>query len=333
MTGDRAIHRLDGLEPDNLLAFLSILGLLRVIEEVRPDWRPRIFWMVEPLPIRPALCIPGNTAKDTILEVVAKGLSTLALHHEFEGFSKFDLDYEAATKKLRDVAFADCRYIADLWAALICNVAIDSKKGTAERTPLCLLHGQGHQHFLPRLSSVPQESAPFSRGSGRSKILISDTECLREALFQPWKRLDNTKSFRWDPHEARYYALRAKNPAGAKDNTTQHGANRLATIGLSVLTVVPQKRGNKVRLAVLGGKHQRGGKFSYVWPIWRHPLSLAGISALLSHPFLDCPITRTALGVIECRSAQRIQVDKYFNFTKGTSLPERKIRPAHAYRS
>ena len=39
MTG-RETHRLDGLETDNLLAFMALLGLLRSLEEARPDWRP-----------------------------------------------------------------------------------------------------------------------------------------------------------------------------------------------------------------------------------------------------------------------------------------------------
>ena len=36
-------HRLDGLEPDNLLAFLALLGLLRALEETdAPGWLPRV---------------------------------------------------------------------------------------------------------------------------------------------------------------------------------------------------------------------------------------------------------------------------------------------------
>jgi hypothetical protein len=46
-------HRLDGLEPDNLLAFLSLLGLLRTLEtddRDRPDHekaRPRAAWDID----------------------------------------------------------------------------------------------------------------------------------------------------------------------------------------------------------------------------------------------------------------------------------------------
>ena len=36
-----ASYRLEGFEPDNLLAFLALLGLLRALEKARPQWRPR----------------------------------------------------------------------------------------------------------------------------------------------------------------------------------------------------------------------------------------------------------------------------------------------------
>ena len=36
MSTDYRRHRLDGLEPGNLLAFLALLGLLRALEEAAP---------------------------------------------------------------------------------------------------------------------------------------------------------------------------------------------------------------------------------------------------------------------------------------------------------
>ena len=49
-----------------------------------------------------------------------------------------------------------------LWASLISDAAVRerNKAAEAEPTPLCLLFGQGHQHFLERLSSVPRETTP-----------------------------------------------------------------------------------------------------------------------------------------------------------------------------
>ena len=59
--------------------------------------------------------------------------------------------------------------------------------------------------------------------------------------------------------------------------TTQHGANRLAAVGLAALTVVPERRSGKVRLGMLGGERDAGGAFSFTWPIWWKPIGLPAI--------------------------------------------------------
>ena len=152
---------------------------------------------------------------------------------------------------------------------------------------------------------------------------IGETDCLREALFEPWKRPDATFSFRWDPHEDVRYALRATDPTDSKTKeTTQHGANRLAAIGLSVLTVVPRLRGVTAQLGVVGGRREHRGGFVFTWPIWRHSISLAAIRALLGHAGLDKRATWDALGIFELRRARRISVGRFMNVTRAESIDE-----------
>lgn len=308
-------HRLNGLEPDNLLAFMALLGLLQTIEKTRPDWRSRVSWMVnDPVPLRPCLHVAAEVTPDEIIAATAEGLSALAERHYFFGLKDLMLLPDDAKGKLQEAAGSD-RYTADLWSALVSDAAV-STDGNVERTPLCLMFGQGHQHFLSRLASVPQKKSPPHRRSGRKKSEISEMECLHEALFKPWQRPDNTPSFRWDPNEDVRYALRARDPTNSKTKeTTQHGANRLAAVGLSVFTVVPRRRFAKVQLALLGGRREQG-KHTVNWPIWREPTSLAGIRALLTHPYINQPETCEALGVVEYRSARRISSGKFMNFTR-----------------
>ena len=318
-----AAHRLDGLEPDNLLAFMALLGLLRTLEEARPGWRPRVSWTVDEPPLRPCLHVAEEVAGNVIVEAVTEGLAALASHHDFEGLPDLTLPPgEDTRERLRNAAGSD-RYTADLWAALISDAAIARDGKKVEPTPLCLMFGQGHQHFLSRLTSVPQQTIPPERGAGRNKSEVSETECLREALFAPWKRPDATDSFRWDPHEDVRYALRARDPTDSKTKeSTQHGSNRLAAVGLSVLTVVPRHRAGKVRLALLGGGREPNGVDTLNWPIWREPIGLAGIRALLGHPYLDRLETRAALGVVERRQTRRISSGRYMNFTRAEARLE-----------
>ena len=321
---ERSTHRLAGLEPDNLLAFLALLGTLRSLEHVRPAWRPRVGWTVDAPPVRPMLTVAAQTTEAESVAAVAEGLSDLAGRHDFGQLKDLKLSPKEAAERLRTAVSGD-RYAADLWAALTSDGAIRdrNKAREAEPTPLCLLFGQGHMHFMSRLASVPQESTPPARGTGRRKTVVGESDCLHEALFRPWTRPDATFSFRWDPHEDVRYALRATDPTDSKTKeTTQHGANRLAAIGLSALTVAPRLRGASAQLSVIGGMRERSGGFAFTWPIWRHSISLAAIRSLLGHGGLDKQATRDALGVVELRRARRISVGKFMNFTRAEPIQE-----------
>ena len=318
----RTIHRLEGLVPDNLLAFMTLLGLLRCLEEARPDWLPRAFWTIDALPIRPALRLTEPATEGNVIDATSEGLESLTPRHQFGELADLALSPDEAARRLREAVDAD-PYTADLWSALVSDAAVSRDGKKAEPTPLCLMFGQGHQHFLSRLASIPREKRPPKRGSGRNKKEVSEADCLREALFSTWRRPDTTASYRWDLNEDVRYALRARDPTDAKTKeTTQHGANRLASVGLSALTVVPQRQVGGIRLAVAGGERERNGGFTFGWPIWREPMSLAGIRALLGHPHLDRPETRAALGIVERRRTRRISFGKFMNVTRAEVTPE-----------
>ena len=320
---EHSTFRLEGLEPDNLLAFLSLLGLLRTLEHVSPHWHSRVAWTVSEPPIRPLLQVSKRITRDEISDTVANGLKALSRLHDFGKLKDLKLSPETAREKMYAASEAD-RYTADLWAGLTSDAAQRKRDKTlqCDPTPLCLLFGQGRMHFMERLASVPQIPTPSRRTSGRLKERISDATCFSEALFATWRRPDATPSFRWDPHEDVRHALRATDPTDTKTkSTTQHGANRLACIGLSALTVAPWRPNvGGVRLRVLGGDRDGDRSFVFTWPIWRHPISLAAIRGLLGHPGLTDSETRAALGVTECRQARRISVGKYMNFTRAAAI-------------
>jgi hypothetical protein len=312
-------HRLEGLEPDNLLAFLALLGLLRSLETARPAWRPRAAWDLDRAPLRPILLLGKLSTQRAIGEAATEGVDRLAERYGFRAekdgaATQKDLNYTntCARALLSEAAAEENRERADLWAALMCDAA--AREGRIEATPLCLLFGQGHQHFLERLATVPRTAAPPPRGRGKNRISLTPAETIEEALFFPWTRQDPTAGFRWDPQEDVRYALRASDPSGEK-STTQHGANRLAALELPVLTASPVQRGNRVRLQVLGGSLDRD--FTFAWPIWREPASLVAIRAMLSHPDLRSDAGSLAnLGVEQVRLARRIVVGRFMNFTR-----------------
>jgi hypothetical protein len=324
MTGATS-HRLDGLEPDNLLAFLALLGLLRALETADETLRPRAAWDVDAPPLRPRLFVARALTAEELTDRAAKGIEEIAKSHDFGG--RKDLNHSRA--ECRDLlnqdsvgSSADGRARVDLLAALMSDAAIkDDKKEPVDPTPLCLLFGQGHQHFLERLASVPREPAPPPRGKGKKAVTLSASDCLAEALFRPWRRDDPTSSFRWDPEEDVRYALMAGDPTDpAYKARTQHGANRLAAVGLAVLTLVPEMRARRVRPSIVGGTSGAEG-FSFAWPVWRDPATLLAIRALLSHAELREPGALKHLGVDHVVVARRVSVGKYMNFSRARPIP------------
>ena len=324
----QTVHRLDGLEPDNLLAFLALLGLLRALaaadSELDNKLQPRAAWDIDTPPLRPKLILSCAATQEEVTENAAKGINLISVSHHFEDRKNLNHSQEECRALLQEEARAarpDSRERADLLAALMSDVAIkDNKKKLVDPTPLCLLFGQGHQYFLERLANVPQKPAPEPRGRGRQATCISESECLNEALFQSWHRNDKTPSFRWDPEEDVRYALMAGDPTDTAYKTgTQHGANRLAAIGLGVLTLAPEIRAGRVRPGAIGGARAAGG-FSFAWPIWREPATLTAIRALLAHPGLREIDALAHLGVDHVMVAQRISVGKFMNFSRARPL-------------
>jgi hypothetical protein len=322
--------RLDGLEPDNLLAFLALLGLLRALDAADrrrgEDERlyPRANWDIDTPPLRPTVWLRRDCARKEIVDAAAAGIETLAQANDFDG--QADLNYsQTSSRELLAQAAAAARFDArdriDVVASLMTDAAVKDVKGDPiDPTPLCLLFGQGHQHFLDRLAEVPAQPAPPPRGRGKKALAISASDCLAEALFRPWRREDPTFSFRWDPEEDVRYALMAGDPTDAAYKpATQHGANRLAAIGLAALTLAPQTRAGRVRPAVIGGAYGGDG-FSFAWPIWRPPATLSSVRAMLSHPSLREPAALAHLGVEDVMVARRISVGKFMNFSRARPL-------------
>ncbi len=331
MTEAVTSHRLEGLEPDNLLAFLALLGLLRSLEafdrkrQGNEKFRCRASWDLKSLPIRPVLHVAYPTRAEDLAEAAANGLARIADDHDLGDWKRENLnyDYPEARRMLVEIAHAasvSARGRVDLVASLMSDAAVKENKGSnpppLDPTPLCLLFGQGHQHFLERLVAIPATPAPPPRGRGHVAVQLSAAECLMEALFAPWHREDPTFSFRWDPEEDVRYASMAGNPTDvAYKGGTQHGANRLAAVGLAAITMAPETRAGRVRPSVLGGEFGTGG-FSFSWPLWREPATLAGIRSLLGNPNLSKPHGLAYLGIDQVLRTKRISVGKFMNFTR-----------------
>ncbi|MBX9750129.1 MAG: Dabb family protein [Roseococcus sp.] len=309
-------HRLEGLEPDNLLAFLALLGLLRALEAA--GWRPRAHW--EGLPLRPILTLREAKTQDQVAQAAAEGCAVLAMDHDFGG--EKDLNFEGArARSLLDAAQRpDAPGRSALLGSLFSDGAVKDD-GRILAAPLCAMFGQGHQHFLTRLTEVVRGVLPKAMSKRRPPPDLNAPTYLCSALFMPWSRSDETDGFRWDPAEDRRYALRFKNPSGDAGRTV-HGANRLAGVGLAALPGAAVVRRRGLRFLTVGAEVGPDGAMGITWPIWSRAASLSAIQALLGHPALVSADQGSMrhLGVFERRCARRIANGKFMNFTRAEAV-------------
>lgn len=301
----RKEHRLSGLEPDNLLAFLALIGFHRCVAHASPEWNPRVFW--SGIPVRPTMVLAHEVERAALLDVAAKAASQIAQVHSFD---RANLDYSVRDARDEFNKAGLNRLRLDLLSALMSDAA--TRKDRIRATPFCAMFGQGHQNFLERLESVPKGIPPRELRGEVTPDDLNSPKKLEETLFQTWERSDPTESFRWDPLEDRRYALRFDNPSGDKALTV-HGANRLAALGLPLLTAVPVRERGEVRLYGAMTKWESGG-IIVRWPIWSDPATLAAIERMLA----GCGLGDRAAGLRLARvyQAKRISVGKFFNFTR-----------------
>jgi hypothetical protein len=322
MTEPQRRHRLDALEPDNLLAFLALLGLLRALEASCPEWRPRAAWDLEQPPLRPILTIAEPANQQAICEATAEGVATLVAAIDFGSATDLKLAPSEARELLSRIAAERsddaARYFAGLCAALISDAALARDQTGTAPTPLTYPK-VARINFLGGLRTLSRAALPEQKNRTRDpKYPNSAADCIAQALFEPWERLDRPAGLRWDPDEAKRHAYQWNAPTDEQPKT-QHGANRLAIVGLSCLTAAPSYSGSNVRLSVTGGEYDRSG-FTLAWPIWSVPASFATIRALLSHPGLREPQALDHLSVDHVRVTRRISLDKYRNFTSAEPI-------------
>jgi hypothetical protein len=310
-------HRLVGLEPENLLAFLALLGLLRALDKAQPEWRARVYWDVTRPPLRPVLMLAAEQSEEAVATVVAEGAAALAVAHCFD---RKDLNFPGIeARKLFGDAEDPLR--EELLDALMSDGAT-REDGSIWPTPLCFQFGQGHQHFLSRLADIPIGRLPAKLTRIRHPPALNSPDHIAAALFTSWTRNDATDGLRWDPAEDRRYALRANDPSGNPAGM-QHGANRLATVGIAALAGAVVVRRGETRFLNTATSYRPDGRIQITWPIWTVPARLHGIRALLTHPALAANIDEISetigelapLGVAFAFRAQRISVGKFFNVT------------------
>jgi len=312
-TAPAATLDLKGLEADNLLAFLALLGLLRALDVARPEWQARVAWRgVPPVAV---LELAEPATPNEVASAVYNAVSLLASAYDFDGRKKVDFSVEEFGRAVREAArVQDARIARDrlsLLAALgSSGPPLPKQTGLSfYRSAMVLADGDSQNFFLARIQTL------IDFGKVESEFV----EFIRNALFDRWTRQTDAKSgaLRWDPVEARPYAYRARAPNddSLDPPRTELGANILAAIGLAALTVAPTSRG-----VMTIGMDGRGEGATFTWPLWDKAISYPAVCALLRRPELVFqtpePSKLAHLGVFMLMRAQVVSIARLNVFSR-----------------
>jgi hypothetical protein len=313
-------HELIGLENDNLLGFLALLGVLRALERSRPHWFPRAAFCG--MPLRATLHLETNVSEEDLAIAVAEGCAAFVNAFEFGEHHDLTFDRAAARSLLQNAHDVDSALVM---SALCSDIAVRDD-GRILPTPLCAMFGQGHQSFLDRLTTVARGTLPRELRMKKNPPNLNDPSFISRALFAPWERKDYTESFRWDFREDRRYALRDLDPS-SDPPTTEHGANRLAILGLLSFQCAPivVPRSNRVDLATRGfSRGSRDRRQRVTWPIWKLPATRRAIETMMDQPALaqDVPSfdTLEPFSIQQLRRVTRLVNGKFINFGRAEAI-------------
>jgi hypothetical protein len=276
-------HRLTGLEPDNLLAFLTLLGLLRSLGLIRPDWKPKAYWDFSKSPLRPVLTTCESTTEDMICAAANDGLKIF--HQALFPFryepSKKEKPEKKPNKKQDKTASEKPR------KALVTTLAHQRSLATRciQATLACKPGTERHLVWQLRCDLIACSSVTAIRKKEKDKEIDTTpleltsgnmafigamfdlaerckAEDIKESIFSRWEYAYQGNSLRFSPDEAQRYAYRASNPSD-EGAYTELGATALSGLGLLSFPMVEAQKHWK--MPAYSGTRSEG---KICWPIW-----------------------------------------------------------------
>lgn len=283
-------HRLDGLEPDNLLAFLALLGLLRALELAQPEWYPRAYWDIQRTPFRPVLTTREQTTAE---EVSTRALDGLLIFRDALLPFSWPRSKQGNAKKAALLSnWARKRTLSRRCLSALSACSSDQTKRLVWQLRCDLLAVSGADEVDDKKGHV-FDISPMKLPSGQMAFIGAQFDAISackvdniyNSLFNTWTYSHRKNSLRFSPEEARRYAYRASDPS-PEGSRTELGASTLSGLGLLAFTMSEARP--HWRMVGYAGRRGEG----YIsWPIWNEPdgtgASLHAVMAMLRSVTLE----------------------------------------------
>jgi len=297
---------LRGLDGSNPLGFLAALGTLQIAQKADCSRRIAMKWEAYGVRYSPRL-IGSVSSESELVAMLSANLPKMA-------GSPWDLSKKLPfeSERLNEVARSSAgsasmkdREEVDAISSLGSEVLVDDT-------------GQFADTLLRMVRSGDSAGQGMLDYAQKIRANTSDDD-LHHALFEQWHYAASGSSLRWDPAEARDYALLASDPS--KDGALSViGANRLALEAMVFFTTCPVQG----KLATVGF-HQFASGTAMTWPLWTVPLTFRLIHSLLTLVCLAAPQPPAEelkpRGVAVVFRSQRFKPNQYYsNFTPARAV-------------
>ena len=293
---------LRGLDGSNPLAFLAAVGTLRILTlawpkcEVAMGWKPyRSSWC-------PFLVTRNSDHLSSEEEVVSALADTLT--------TDFDSHPCHVWQKVLTGTLLDRRAVAE-------EALLGGRCGVSEWLGGIGINTWSDENTDTQLRTTRQD---YHVGNLRSVTGRTKPSHLHRTLFQYWDYADPlaNQSLHLDPSEDRRHAYQWNRPTSDPDRFRRGnmlGANRLAIEAIPLILTVPTQGG----LVTTGFRGRRVTNTLWRWPIWRPPVRVALLGAILSLEDIQVdppdPTHLKARGIACIYQTQRILVQKTPNFS------------------
>ena len=270
---------LPALRADNPIGFLAALGTLRILDDRRPEWKPRLGW-IDRGGWMPILAVTETDSLDEIASALASKLSERAKAPEFnwaDVIATAPETFHIVTRAALDVASVSNRESVDFLAGFAAEGAL-SNKGYLKPTALCMTSGQ--MKFLKEIRAIISTLASAPK---REEIPVADR--INVALAGPWHYADDQHSLGWDPTNEPVHALGAYDPSGEGKQTSVREVIYLALEALALFPVFARFG----KLLTTGFHHDERRQAWFHWPVWKPALSLRTVRSLLQLSELATP--------------------------------------------
>jgi hypothetical protein len=262
---------LPALRADSPIAFLAALGTLRILDGIRPAWKPRLRWINNGGWI-PELSVLGDNSLPDVSGALATKLSNRAAAPEFNWADVIAVApelFHVKTEAALEAASITQRETVDFFAAFAAEGAT-SNSGDMKPTDLCMTSGQ--MKFLKEMRAI---AATLASPPNPEEAPLG--ERIQAGLTGPWHYSDAQHSLGWDPTNEPVHALGAYDPSGDGKQTSVRELVYLAAEALSLFPVFARFG----RLRTTGFHPDENRQSWFHWPIWEPELSLRSVRSLL----------------------------------------------------